>query len=127
MARDAEHKAKESGRDILNISIVHPGGEPSDCLCPWNMTENFQSLVDAFKGGVKAASDGWVHQLREELPPLLWDDKENESKDAFLSELKRIFSRTDNASFEKINKNSTAIRMMMKLRKGSKKLIMITL
>ncbi|MCS7304969.1 MAG: type III-B CRISPR-associated protein Cas10/Cmr2 [Thermoguttaceae bacterium] len=75
-ARLAEKRAKDSGRDILCITLCRRSGEHQTALCPWEFVETVQGWVQAFLPKVEGAkkipgaSDRWAYHLYQELPTL---------------------------------------------------------
>lgn len=73
MARDAEKRAKNAGRNILGIMACRRSGEHTFALCPWPFLETVKGWVEAFSprnGQKTGASDRWARHLYQELPVL---------------------------------------------------------
>jgi CRISPR-associated protein Cmr2 len=66
-ARDAEHEAKQSGRDALGIAVLKRSGEHLKVVCPWDFVPSLERFVAAFKAG---ASDRWSYRLSKESETL---------------------------------------------------------
>jgi len=89
-ARQAEQRAKEKGRDALELAICRRSGEHSSARCPWEWAEELAALVNAFVNG---ASDRWAYHLRGELPTLRGMHQE-----AIHAEIRRQVGRTEEST-----------------------------
>ncbi|GIW97292.1 MAG: hypothetical protein KatS3mg111_0625 [Pirellulaceae bacterium] len=67
LARDAEHQAKEGGRDALHWTVARRSGERTQVRCPWSFVSRINRWVDWFAGGL---SDRWAYQLRRLVPTM---------------------------------------------------------
>jgi CRISPR-associated protein Cmr2 len=67
MARRAEKRAKQAGRDILEITTARRSGGETSALCPWHFVDTVDGCVEAFR---KRASDRWAYHLAAGLPTL---------------------------------------------------------
>ncbi len=68
IARAAEKKAKQSGRNILCLSAVRGSGGAQEVLCPWGFVPLVEKWVQTF---VKdKPSDRWTFRLARELEAL---------------------------------------------------------
>lgn len=63
-AREAEHIAKQGGRNALGLATLKRSGEHAMVELPWSATPMLAALISAF---AKGASDSWVHQLRSDI------------------------------------------------------------
>lgn len=86
-ARSAEHAAKDSGRDVLQITAARRSGEESSALCPWPFVPVVQSWIRAFTEG---ASDRWTYQLRRMV-----DTLQTLPRQAVTAIIDRQLARTD--------------------------------
>ena len=66
-ARVGEDRAKQAGRDLLDVITVRRSGETAKALCPWPSSRWLDELRREFVAG---ASDRWTYRLRAELPAL---------------------------------------------------------
>jgi len=89
MARKAEKKAKDAGRDALAMTVCRRSGEHTTTVIGWDQADAFISLVKAFRDG---ASDRWAYQLRGELPTLQGEKLPPEAR---AGELLRILRRAE--------------------------------
>lgn len=93
-ARKSEKKAKKSGKDILAIHSSRRSGEHTSALCPWDYAETVTGWINGFLNG---ASDRWAYHLLAEVPTL-----EVLPWDAVTSEAKRLFGRSEEATWKKL-------------------------
>jgi CRISPR-associated protein Cmr2 len=93
-ARDAEKKAKNSGRDILQMTVCRRSGEHASILCPWETIDHVEALSRAFKD---RASDRWAYHLAAELETLTALPPE-----AILAEISRQVNRSENVTRNKL-------------------------
>ena len=98
-ARQAEKKAKNSGRDTLVLSICRRSGDHSRALCPWDYVERAQGWQTAFQAG---ASDRWAYNLAAERETLSALDTK-----AMSSEIGRLFARSEKSSRDLLCPNAT--------------------
>ena len=87
-ARGAEENAKASGRNLLSLRVCRRSGEHSSCLCPWDMAQEMQNLVDVFTAGASFAfayhMAGMLHVLADAHSlSLPWDLAKTEAMRAF--------------------------------------------
>ena len=66
-ARAAERRAKNAGRNRLELMTARRSGETASAVCPWSCVPWFDALRRKFSTG---ASDRWTYRLRAELPAL---------------------------------------------------------
>ena len=66
-ARKAEKRAKNAGRDALEIAVCRRSGEHATALCPWDFAHHVDRWVQCFS---EQASDRWAYHLRGELETL---------------------------------------------------------
>lgn len=59
-ARDAEHAAKEAGRDRLGWKVLKRGGGPASGTLPWGLAKQVEALARHLADG---ESDRWLHHL----------------------------------------------------------------
>ena len=64
--RGAERRAKQAGRNLLDVVTARRSGETARAICPWP-TDWLDGLRNEFARG---ASDRWTYRLRTELPAL---------------------------------------------------------
>lgn len=91
-ARRAEKRAKDSGRDALQITVCRRSGEHTTALCPWEFVDRVCGWVAAFlpRDGRPGASDRWAYHLYGELPTLV-----GLPVDAMAAEIRRQVQRAD--------------------------------
>ena len=65
--RDAESRAKQAGRNLLDVVTARRSGATTRAICPWPTTDWLDGLRKEFARGV---SDRWTYRLRTELPAL---------------------------------------------------------
>ncbi|MFZ5588002.1 MAG: type III-B CRISPR-associated protein Cas10/Cmr2 [Thermodesulfobacteriota bacterium] len=90
VARRAEKRAKESGRDAWQIEIMRRSGDHSALLCLW---PEVQELVELMRAFGKGASDRWTYRLRALAPTLSALPQE-----AVQAEIKRQVNRGEDES-----------------------------
>lgn len=66
MARNAEHDAKQSGRNALGISVCRRSGEHTIAFLGWDQASDFNHLVAEYQS--TNVSDRWTYVFRRELP-----------------------------------------------------------
>ena len=66
-AREAEGRAKNAGRDRIDLVTARRSGETAGATCPWSRVRWLDELRVKFASG---ASDRWAYRLRAELPAL---------------------------------------------------------
>jgi CRISPR-associated protein Cmr2 len=95
IARAAETRAKEAGKDALEIIVCRRSGEHSSALCPWPYLSDVTGLVDAFlpRHGQPGASDRWAYHLAAERPTLI-----GLPEAAMRAEIRRQVDRADEDS-----------------------------
>ncbi len=86
-ARQAEHAAKQYGRNALVLNVCRRSGEHALSLCPWEFVAEMQWLVQAFRQG---ATDRWAYRLREHLHVM-----EALPPEAFQTEVRRQVDRSE--------------------------------
>jgi len=64
-ARLSESRAKESGRNALQLTVCRRSGEHTSALVPWTFLPTLMRWVVGFLNG---ASDRWAYKLRGDLP-----------------------------------------------------------
>lgn len=93
--RSAEKKAKDTGKDALNIIIRRRSGEHTSALCLWKFAETVEGWVRAFlpDGANPGASDRWAYHLKAEAATLAGMES-----DAIRSEIRRQVNRAETAT-----------------------------
>ena len=66
-AGEAKRRAKNTGRNRLELVTARRSGETAGAVCPWSCVPWFDALRKKFSAG---ASDRWTYRLRGELPAL---------------------------------------------------------
>jgi len=89
-ARNAEHAAKQAGRNALGIAVLRRSGEHSLVVCPWEFVPTLNKLVQAFLQG---ASDRWTYHLHADIETLACLENK-----AVTAEITRVVNRGDLAS-----------------------------
>jgi len=69
-ARAAEKKAKDAGRNALQITVCRRSGEHSSAFVPWDFLSTVIGWVNGF---LAKASDRWAYKLRADLPVIEQD------------------------------------------------------
>lgn len=98
-ARLAEKRAKDGGRDALQITVCRRSGEHASALCPWDEVPRVNAWVAAFLG---KASDRWAYHLKQELPTLRGVDV-----DAMRAEIKRQVGRAEDKTRRLLGESRT--------------------
>jgi CRISPR-associated protein Cmr2 len=88
MARAAERRAKDAGRDALSLTVARRSGEHANVVLPWGLAEPLAKAVGLFK----QASDRWAYRMRQLLPVFA---EGGPPEEAFLAELRRQLARGD--------------------------------
>lgn len=98
--RRAEKKAKESGSDVLMITVCRRSGEHTSALCPWSFVDTVAGWVTAFlpDGDKPGASDRWAYHLFAELPTL----KGVDDVAAMRAEIQRQVNRSEKATRDRL-------------------------
>lgn len=99
-ARDAEHRAKEDGKDAVNLHFMRRSGEQAGATLPWPLASWFTELTELFATG---ATDRWAYHLRAELPVLATG---NLPCEAVAAEIRRLGNRIDDPNWSSYAKNS---------------------
>ncbi|MCI0457805.1 MAG: type III-B CRISPR-associated protein Cas10/Cmr2 [Gemmataceae bacterium] len=86
-ARATEHKAKESGKDALAITIRRRSGEHTSAVCPWSFVATVGEWTTAFQ---EEASDRWAYHLYADRRTL-----ETLPMDAIKAEMRRQLKRAE--------------------------------
>jgi len=89
-ARNAEHAAKQAGRNALGIAVLRRSGEHSLVVCPWEFVPTLNKLVQAFLQG---ASDRWTYHLHADIETLACLENK-----AVTAEITRVVNRGDLAA-----------------------------
>jgi CRISPR-associated protein Cmr2 len=89
-ARNAEHTAKQAGRNALGIAVLRRSGEHSQVVCPWDFVPTLNRLVQAF---VQGASDRWTYHLHVDIETLA-----HLGSEAVAAEITRVVNRGDLSS-----------------------------
>lgn len=95
-ARQTERQAKNSGRDILAVTICRRSGEHTTTLCPWDFVDTVTRWVKGFSGSTvreAGASDRWARHLYQELPVL-----KGLTSEAVKAEMRRQVDRLEESS-----------------------------
>jgi len=71
VARQAEHKAKDSGRNRIALSIVKRSSEPETAILSWEQNPQVNDLCKKFASS--DVSDRWLYQLEAERNTLEQD------------------------------------------------------
>lgn len=85
-AREAEHTAKQSGRNCLAISVLKRSGEHSTTVVGWDDVPTIESLVARFRDGT---TDRWAYRFRQQLHDLPSDPA------VWRAELKRLLAKAE--------------------------------
>ena len=88
-ARVGEDRAKQAGRDLLDVVTARRSGEIAHAICPWPSTRWLDGLRGQFASG---ASDRWTYRLRAELPVLASNMLPRPAKQA---EIRRVVDHGD--------------------------------
>ena len=99
-ARDAERRAKEDGKDAVNLHFMRRSGEQAGATLPWPLASWFTELAELFATG---ATDRWAYHLRAELPVLATGDLPCEAVSA---EIRRLGNRIDDRNWSSYAKSS---------------------
>lgn len=86
-AREAEKRAKNAGRDILELAVCRRSGEHGSGPVPWDLVPDMHHLIGAF---VNKASDRWAYHLRGEQGTL-----GGLPVDAIRAEIRRVVNRAE--------------------------------
>lgn len=102
-ARQSNKRAKDSGRNLVGLTLCRRSGPHSWLLIPWGFLDVMDEWVEAFSGknGTPAASDRWAYHLYQELPTL-----EGLPVEIFQAELRRQVERCDKATKERLSPDS---------------------
>jgi CRISPR-associated protein Cmr2 len=90
-ARAAEKRAKEAGRNALELSVCRRSGEHASALCPWDFVPTVTQWVQNFRR--KNVSDRWAYRLRAEQPTL-----EGLGADITQAEIRRQIKRAEDST-----------------------------
>ncbi len=89
MARAARDRAKQAGRDTLDLVTARRSGETARAVCRWPTAVWLNKLRSQF---VRGASDRWTYRLRAELPTLASGLL---PRNALQAEIRRLVNRSD--------------------------------
>jgi CRISPR-associated protein Cmr2 len=103
-ARDAERRAKDGGRDALELSVCRRSGEHSTARCPWDLVKTIWGWTDAFAGG---ASDRWAYRLRADAETL-----DGLSPDAQAAEIRRQVDRSEKETRDALGGGEAVARVL---------------
>lgn len=101
-ARQAEKRAKQQGRDALELVVCRRSGEHSTAFCPWEFVPTVEKWVRAFRGsnGEPGASDRWAYRLRAEVHALAQLPVE-----AMEAEIRRQIRRAEESTRRKLGRD----------------------
>ncbi len=111
-ARDAERRAKDGGRDQLQVVAIRGSARPLTALCPWRFAERLDTLRQDFLAG---ASSRWTYRLRAELPVLGSGRLPTEALEA---EIRRLVDRSRAEGHRSGHDVATFFRKYCELRGG---------
>ncbi len=100
LARTAEKKAKDAGKDALCITIRRRSGEHTSAICPWSLAPTVANWTQKFQAG---ASDRWAYHLYATRQTL-----ESLPTEAIRAEMRRQISRAEPPTTDLISPNGFA-------------------